>query len=446
MPFGITKNRIPMLPGQPAPEPIRLQTLVMLRWIAVFGQLSAVAVAYLFDVSLPLTTVLLVIGLAVGLNLWLSLRPVPRISDRAAALQLGFDLWQIAMLLTLTGGMTNPFALLVLAPVTIAATSLPTRHLVALGTATLVMVTIGSLLAEPLSFNSGAQLALDQLYQLGHWTAIVIGVVFLSGYAHRVATDLLSTSDALFAARMALERELKLQHLGGVVAAAAHEMGTPLATIKLVSAELTDELSEALPDRSDLAEDLLILRQSADRCGAILRSMGRAGKDDLLIKNTPLENLLDEAAAPHKDRGIEIEITVEGDGDQIHRDAAITHGLRNLIQNGVDFARHKVQVHAVWTAQDLKVIIRDDGPGYLIALLPRLGTPFLTTRPGSDGGHSYEGMGLGLFIAKALLERTGARVFFENSDYGAVATVTWQRHLIEVDSRKALGENPEIKD
>lgn len=445
MAIGIVNRRITMLPGQPAPEPIRLQTLVMLRWVAVAGQLVAVMAAVLMGVVLPLVPVLALIGLGAGLNLFLSLRPVPRISDRVAALQLGFDLWQISALLALTGGMTNPFALLVMVPVTIAATSLPTRHMVALGGAALVMVTVGSLVAAPLAFESGAQLVLDRRFQFGHWVAIVIGVVFLAIYAHRVAADLVATSDALFAARMALEREQKLQHLGGVIAAAAHEMGSPLATIKLISAELADELDSLPVERPDLAEDLATLRQSVDRCTDILRSMGRAGKDDLMIRTALLDDLLYEAAEPHMSRGIDIAIAVEGQGDHVHRDAAIMHGLRNLVQNAVDFAQTRVDVRAEWTAQQLRLRISDDGPGYPPSLLPRLGQPFLTTRPRSEDGRGYEGMGLGLFIAKALLERSGARIGFSNADKGALVSVTWPRALIEADSRKPLGENPEIR-
>lgn len=446
MPFGLVNRRITLLPGQPAPEPIRLQTLVMLRWFAICGQSIAVATAWMMNVYVPLIPVTGVIALAIALNLWLFLRPAARVSDKGAGLQLGFDLWQISTLLALTGGMSNPFALLVLAPVTIAATSLPTRYMIGLGFATLVMVTLASLVAAPLTFEDGNRMALDTPYQFGHWAAIVIGVMFLSSYAHRVASDLVATSDALFAARMALEREQKLQHLGGVVAAAAHEMGTPLATIKLVVAELGDELAEHLPDRPDLAEDLAILRQSADRCGQILKSMGRAGKDDLMIRTAALESLLDEAALPHRRRrGVEIEISVEGAGDHVHRDAAVMHGLRNLIQNAVDFARRRVLVHATWTPDTLRVAIADDGPGYPPALLPRLGSPFLTTRPRAEDGRGYEGMGLGLFIAKALLEGSGARIDFANSGSGALATVTWPRDLIEADSRRALGENPEIE-
>ncbi|WP_051201590.1 ActS/PrrB/RegB family redox-sensitive histidine kinase [Paracoccus aminophilus] len=444
MPFSFVSRRITLLPGQPEPEPIRLGTLLLLRWVAVCGQLGAVAAALLIGVRIPLAPVLSTIALTILLNVWLSLRPSHRVSNHEAALQLGFDLWQISTLLALTGGMTNPFALLVLVPVTIAATSLPARHMIALGLATAVMVTMAGVVAEPLAFDSGGRLALDEPYQFGHWVAIIIGVIFLAAYVHRVSSDLSATSNALFAARMALEREQRLQHLGGVVAAAAHEMGTPLATIKLVSAELVDELDEILPDRPDIAEDLAILRQSADRCAKILKSMGRAGKDDLLIRTAPLEDMLTEAAHPHIERGIEVEITSSEPERFVHRDAAIVHGLRNLIQNAVDFASEAVRVNATWTATELRVVIADDGPGYPPALLPRLGSPFLTTRPRSEDGRGYDGMGLGLFIAKALLERSGARLIFANSGRGAVVTVIWPRDRIEAEGRAALGENPEI--
>ncbi len=444
MPLEFVTRRVAMLPGQPDPEPIRLGTLLLLRWVAVCGQLGAVAAALFIGVYVPLEPVLATIALTILLNVWLSLRPAHRVSDREAALQLGFDLWQISTLLALTGGMTNPFALLVLAPVTIAATSLPARHMIALGLATLIMVTIAGVVAEPLSFETGNKLALDEPYQFGHWVAIVIGVVFLSSYAHRVSSDLVTTSNALFAARMALEREQKLQHLGGVVAAAAHEMGTPLATIKLVSAELVDELDDVLPDRPDIAEDLAILRQSADRCSTILKSMGQAGKDDLLIRTAPIEDMLAEAARPHAERGIEIAISASDPAMSVNRDAAIIHGLRNLIQNGVDFATNRVEVTADCTNNALRVTIADDGPGYPAALLPRLGSPFLTTRHRAEDRRGYDGMGLGLFIAKTLLERTGAHLTFANSERGAVVSVSWPRERIEASSRGRLGENPEI--
>jgi len=442
--IGLVSRRFDFLPGQPGPEPIRLRTLMLLRWVAIAGQSCAVAVALMIGAHLVLGPVLMVIGLAILVNVALMLRGSRRITPYEAAWQLGFDLAQIATLLSLTGGLTNPFALLLLAPVTVAATTLPGRQLVALGIATIIMVTLAGNFARPLTFTEGPVLTLSDPLLVGNWCAIIIGALFFAFYARTVTAEISATSDALFAARMALEREQKLQHLGGVVAAAAHEMGTPLATIKLVSAELADEISEAMPDRTDLGEDLALLRKSAERCAAILRSMGSAGRDDLLIHQAPLRAVLEEAAAPHRDRGVRIRIETPGQPVTIRRDAALIHGLRNLIQNAVDFANAEVLVEASVGRRELRLRIADDGPGFPPALLPRIGSPFLTTRPRAEDGRSYEGMGLGLFIAKTLLERAGADVRFGNRQRGAQVTVTWPRGLIEAEDRGALGENPQI--
>nr|WP_155095704.1 ActS/PrrB/RegB family redox-sensitive histidine kinase [Paracoccus aestuariivivens] len=432
------------MPGQPAPEPIRLRTLVLLRWVAIFGQIVAIGVALLIGAHLMLVPVLIVVGMAIILNLILMLRYDRRMSAHEAAWQLAFDLAQIAALLSLTGGLANPFALLLLAPVTMAATALPGRHLMALGIATFIMVSMAAYFARPLTFSDDGVATLNDPLLVGSWFAIIIGALFFALYARTVTAEITATSDALFAARMALEREQKLQHLGGVVAAAAHEMGTPLATIKLISSELVDEITDALPEREDLAEDARILRQSAERCGAILRSMGSAGRDDLQIRNAPLRQVLDEAAGPHRERGIRIRIETPSDQPVIHRDAALIHGLRNLIQNAVDFATVEVLIEAKADPREIRLRIADDGPGFPTTLLPRIGSPFLTTRPRSEDGRSYEGMGLGLFIAKTLLERSGAKVRFGNRQRGAQVTVTWPRDLIETSDRTALGQNPHI--
>jgi two-component system sensor histidine kinase RegB len=422
MPFGFVSRRIALLPGQPGPEPVRLGTLVLLRWVAIAGQLAAVCGALLIGAEFALSPVLVVIALAAALNLTLMIRQGRRISADEAALQLGFDLTQVAILLTLTGGLTNPFALLLL-------------------------VTLIGVLAQPLSFGADAVVQMQEPLLVGHWLAIVVGAAFFIAFARRVAAEINASSDALFAARMALEREQRLQHLGGVVAAAAHELGTPLATIKLVSAELADELSEALPDREDLAEDVTLLRQSADRCRDIMRSMGASGRDDLLIRFAPLAEVLAEAAAPHRGRGAGIVIDAGAGMPVIQRDAAVIHGLRNLIQNAVDFAASQVTIRASRDRRDLCIQILDDGPGFPPALLPRIGSPFLTTRPRAEDGRSYEGMGLGLFIAKALLQGSGARLDFGNGvSGGARITVTWPLARIEAEDRGALGANPEIRD
>ncbi|MTH33341.1 ActS/PrrB/RegB family redox-sensitive histidine kinase [Paracoccus limosus] len=444
--LGLVSRRFDLLPGRPAPEPIRLRTLILLRWVAIAGQTLCVVAALMIGAHLTVAPIVLVIGLAVLLNLALMLRPLRRVGANEAGWQLGFDLAQVAALLSLTGGLTNPFALLLLAPVTVAATTLPGRQLLALGAATLIMVSMAAFFGRPLTFSAGRVMTLNEPLLVGTWFAIVIGALFFALYARTVTAEIAASSDALFAARMALEREQKLQHLGGVVAAAAHEMGTPLATIKLVSSELADEITRVLPDRTDLAEDLALLRQSADRCGNILKSMGSAGRDDLLIRSAPLAEVLDQAAAPHRDRGIRIRLDVPDDAPEVLRDAALIHGLRNLIQNAVDFATKEVLVEVAVDRREIRLRISDDGPGFPPALLPKIGDPFLTTRPRAEDGRSYEGWGLGLFIAKALLERSGAVVRFGNGQRGAQVSVVWPRSRIEADSRSVLGRNPEIID
>ncbi|WP_265502315.1 ActS/PrrB/RegB family redox-sensitive histidine kinase [Paracoccus beibuensis] len=422
----------------PKAEPIRMRTLVHLRWFAIGGQMAAVVVAWSMGIGFVKTPVLLLIAASITMNLWLFLRPPKRTSPGRAVLQLSFDLVQISALMALTGGMANPFALLVLAPVTIAAASLNARQVLALGLATVALITLAATLGLPLREPDGDLLRMEPILALGHWAALVIGVVFFAGYAHRVTAELSDTSNALFATQMALSREQRLQHLGGVVAAAAHEMGTPLATIKLIAGELADELK----DDPDLHADAMALRDSADRCAAILRSMGRAGKDDLHMRAAPLRAVLEDAASPHADRGPLVEIHAEG--PIIRRDPAIIHGLRNLIQNAVDFAESRVVIETQETPGALVVTVRDDGPGYPPQLLSRIGDPYLSRRADAQRG-SYEGMGLGLFIAKTLLERSGARLGFANGGPGAIVSVRWPIDRIRARDRVALTRNPTIE-
>jgi two-component system, sensor histidine kinase RegB len=424
---------------------VRLRVLVNLRWMAILGQVAAITLAdRLFGMILPLALCYLVVGASVLANL-VSLRVFPenkRLSETEAFLTLLFDLAQLAFLVFLTGGLTNPFVLLILAPVTISATALSLRTTVMLGGIAVVFVTAAAMWNLPIRYPDGVALTVPPLFAFGFWLAIVIGILFLGLYARRIATEIRAMSDALLATQSALAREQKLTDLGGVVAAAAHELGTPLATIKLVSAELMDELK----DRPALYEDAALIRAQADRCRDILRDMGRSGKDDLHLRQAPLGALLREAAEPHAARGKALVFSVQpapGGAERqpsVRRLPELVHGLRNLMQNGVDFARTTVWVDGTWTDDRISVRITDDGDGFPLSVLGRIGDPFLRARrdeaeAGPRAG--YEGMGLGLFIAKTLLERTGAEVTFANASdpfltpedrparSGAVVEVTW---------------------
>ena len=429
---------------------VRLRTLVILRWIAILGQITALIVSVRtlgLDIEVGLAA--MAIGASIIANLFSTfLYPeTKRLSELEAMLMLLFDLLQLCLLLYLTGGLNNPFALLVLAPVTIAATFLRLRDTAILGAITILILTALAAWHMPLRTIAGDILQMPYLFRFGFWVALVIGVVFLGAYARLITSEIHEMSDALLATQMALAREQKLTDLGGVVAAAAHELGTPLATIKLVSGELLDELG----DDPELADDVRLIGEQANRCTAILRSMGRAGKDDLHMRRVPLEGLLQEAAEPHLMRGKRLEFVISDETEMparqpiIERRPEIVHGLRNLVQNAVDFSSDKVLIESTWTDKTVSVRISDDGPGYPSAILARIGDPFMrrredTSRPG------YEGMGLGLFIAKTLLERSGAQLDFANGGAlgGALVAVTWNRDLIDPskgDRAGALGEN-----
>ncbi len=369
---------------------LRLRTLISLRWMAIFGQATAITVAYqTYNMDLDLGLCFVAVGAAVMANL-LAIALFPqntRLSERAATVILAFDVSQLAVLLMLTGGLNNPFALLILAPATIAATALQTRATVLLGGLTIALVTLVAFAHLPLRTQAGVEIAVPALFGFGFWLAVVIGVVFQGFYARRVAMEMQAMGDALLATQMALAREQKLTDLGGVVAAAAHELGTPLATIMLTSRELINDLT----DRPDLRDDADLISRQADRCRDILRGMGRAGKEDLHLRTAPLTAVIREAAEPHSARGKALHFASQpGPGGgatqpKIFRQPEIIHGLRNLIQNAVDFAEANAWVDATWTKDRIVVRITDDGAGFPQPYLGRIGDPFLRGKRGGFG-------------------------------------------------------------
>lgn len=446
---------------------IRLRTLIVLRWIAIAGQLIAITVADRFlQIDLELGLCYLAVGASVMANLTaiFAFPENKRLSEREVATMLAFDIAQLSFLIYLTGGLNNPFAMMIMVPVTISASALTMQSTLILGVAASVMITLTGLFHVPLRSTDGTILAQSGEYLLAFWLALIIGLAFLAAYARRISQEVHAMSDALSATQMALVREQKLTDLGGVVAAAAHELGTPLATIKLVSSELVEELEDP-----DLKSDAELIRDQADRCRDILRSMGRAGKDDKHMQTAPLDTVIREAAEPHQERGKALHFHVSpssgGETEQpiVLRKPEIIHGLRNLVQNAVDFAQTAVWVDAQWTEDDVIIRITDDGAGFPPQVIGRLGDPFLRRRKTVQERAQrpeYEGMGLGLFIAKTLLERSGGELTFANghenfidarnepgSRSGAIIEVIWPMNKItpeELGDGLGLGENEQI--
>ena len=446
-----------LFPESKRGEWIRLRTMIFIRWVAVTGQLAAIIIAFqYFELALDLSLCFFAVGLSALANIVASLffPESKRLSELENVFMILFDLFQLAFLLFLTGGLNNPFSFLLVAPVVVSAAALKKKSTIIIGSAAVLIVTLLSHFFVPLETLSGKTLTIPDIFLFGNWVAISTGIVFLAFYSNRVTSELNTMSDALFATQAALSREQKLTDLGGVVAAAAHELGTPLATIKLTSSELIEELKNF----PELHDDAILIRDQADRCGDILNGMGGAGKDDLQMHQTLLAEIIREAAEPHSQRGVTIETKISDghkggiDEPYIIRRPEIIHGLRNMIQNAVDFATSKVWVESSWTKESITITISDDGYGYPPNLLGRLGDPFLGAKIGKENRQGYEGMGLGLFIAKTLLERTGAKISFSNGDRnqtsahskreasGAIVEIYWPRKKVESTSN-LFGEN-----
>jgi two-component system sensor histidine kinase RegB len=432
--MSVAGNENLLLPG--SWRPLRLGTLVGLRWLAVAGQaIGVLFVAFGLSFPLPLSECMGLIALSVLLNLWLIFRfgAAHRPTATIATAQLAYDVIQLAALLYLTGGLQNPFSLLLLAPVAVSATALPQQSTFALAGLAIALASILAVWHLALPWDPEARIVFDRVYVIGIWVSLVCGVVFISAYTNRVAHEARQLADALAATELALSRREQLSALDGLAAAAAHELGTPLSTIALAAKEMLGEIPPG-PVRDDVE---LIISQSA-RCRAILaklRNLGADGGDPFAV--VPIGELLEEVSRTHQAEGKVTLIEKDGGGPEpvIRRNVGLLYGLGNLIENATEFAKEAVRVNARWDRTTVVVTIADDGPGFPPELVMRLGEPYLTTRPRSaDGGErGGGGLGLGIFIAKTLLERSGARLSFENAtDSGhARVTISWPRKAIE---------------
>ncbi|OJU24229.1 MAG: two-component sensor histidine kinase [Nitrobacter sp. 62-13] len=428
---------------------VRLDTILRLRWLAALGQLAAIfVVAHGLEFDLPIIPCVTIVGLSSLLNLALQVifDPMQRLEPRHAAALLALNITELAALLFFTGGLQNPFSYLFLAPVLISATALPTRLTMALGAFAIACATILGFTHLPLPWDVDDPLILPPIYLAGVWFSIVLAIGVTSLYTFQVTEQARKLSDALAATELVLAREQHLTQIDGLAAAAAHELGTPLSTIFLVSRELEKALQEnGTQDPQRLASDLGIVREQAQRCRDILAKIAQLSSSGAPFDRMPLSTLIEETVAPHRDFGIDIKTTIAAAGDHEPvgmRNPAILYGVGNILENAVDFARSAVDVNAWWNSDTVGIVISDDGPGIVPDILKRIGEPYLSRRRNAgdaQGGRS--GLGLGIFIARTLLERTGARVSFNNRtfpEHGAVVQIVWPR--VRFETLKTIAE------
>ena len=419
----------------------RLRTFIALRWLAVAGQTAAVLfVAFVLHFDLPLAACLAIIAASAWLNVFLSFAFQSQRLTRGweATLQLAFDTVQLAALVAVTGGLSNPFLLLLVAPVTVAALSLSPLRAVMIALLALMLAALMPLLSLPLPWLNGEMIELPRLFHLGQFAALAVGVGFFSLSAGRISQDEAKLVRALDAASIVMAREQKISAIGAMSAMTTHELGTPLATIHLVAKELLAET----PADDPKYEDLTLLSEQADRCRAILATIREAREaTDIVHARVPLDALVAEAAAPFKGLGVTIEViarpgeTGESRPPTLNRSPEILHAISAFIENAVSFADSRVSAQASWTADQIMISISDDGPGFSQEVLPKLGEPYVSER--SEAHLGGGDMGLGFFIAKTLIERTGGRIATRNRTpprTGAIVQALWPRAALEAST------------
>ena len=422
---------------------VRLDTILRLRWLAALGQLAAIfIVAQGLEFDVPVIPCVAIIGLAALLNLTLQIafNPMQRLEPVYAAALLALNIVELAGLLFFTGGLQNPFSFLFLAPVLISATALPIRLTIALGVLAVACASALVFFHMPLPWDSDDPLVLPPIYLFGVWLSILLAIGVTSLYAFQVTEEARKLSNALAATELVLTREQHLTQIDGLAAAAAHELGTPLSTIFLISREL----EKSVEGNDQLAADLKTLREQAQRCRDILAKITQLSSSGAPFDRMPLSTLIEETVAPHRDFGVAIKVrlAVAATREPVGaRNPAILYGVGNILENAVDFARTTVEVNAWWNAETVEMIISDDGPGIAPDMLKRIGEPYLSRRPSADEAQNeHSGLGLGVFIARTLLERTGAKVSFSNRtfpDHGAVVQIAWPRERFEADETGA---------
>jgi two-component system sensor histidine kinase RegB len=416
---------------------VRLRTVLIIRWIAVAGQaLTLLVVHYVLGFPMQIGWAGTTVAALAAVTLAAQVRrpQSERLTDRESALYFAFDILQLAVLLYLTGGLNNPFSVLILAPVTVSAAALSYRSTLGLAGLAIACVVLLGIRHEPLPWPEG-DFDVPDIFVAGYAIALILAVTFLTFYVYRVAQESRRLSDALSAAQAALDREQRVSSLGALAAAAAHELGSPLGTISLVAKELARDL----PKESEHRADAELLVSQSDRCREILAELSRKPEQDKDHFNVlPAGLLVELAAAPHARPHVALRIEFAPDPSEprdpvMPRRPEIMHGLGNLLQNAIEFAREEVKVLIAWTRGEIAITITDDGPGFPPDVLRRLGDPYLSSGgEGLDQGQRQgDHMGLGIFIAQNLLERAGGTVGFSNNDYGgAEVRVSWPRSVL----------------
>ena len=402
-------------------------TFTTLRYIANFGQFIAVNIVFFYlELSFQITESYLVIFVGLLTNLFLQFRiRVNQLKDTYASPFLLYDLMQLSILLYLTGGILNPFAILLIIPTIFSSTFLSMGTTIILGVITSFLLFFLSKFYLPLPGMNADMFNVPNFYSLGILTSILIGLIFLSYFGIRFAGETKKRSEALNKLQEVISKEYELESLGGLAAAAAHSLGTPLATISVVAKELKKEIG----DNKEFSKDIDLLVSQAKRCSEILKQISKKQiEEDIFLSSIKLEDLLEEIINSFKETSSKkIELYVEDDQNKINiqRSPEIIYGLRNFIGNAVKFSKSKVKINLKSNEKIIEIKINEDGPGIPEDIINKIGEPYIKSKSKEVSANS--GLGLGTFLGKTLLERQNAKLLFRRNSQlgGALVVISW---------------------
>ena len=411
---------------------ITLETLINIRWIAIVGQFFTVSVVeYFLKFEFPYFGTLTLIFLSALVNVYLEINKSKflTINNFYATLSIFYDLVQLILLLFMTGGLSNPFSILIIVPTTISVTYLSRGSSQFIVTCSIIFSTVIAFYHMPLPYPVNESLVLPKYYNIGLWLSLGIGIIFLGNYAYQLGRDNRVRSTALSRLEEELTKEKVVNSVGGMAAAAVHELATPLATISLVSKELQKQLK----DNSNIKEDINLLIEQSERCSSILKDIAQRKQKDEFIENISPKELINEIVFSLNNisnKEINVENLNLNQRMKMTKKTEISYALRNFIENSIKFAKNKINIEIDQNKKRTAITISDDGDGFSKDIIANLGQPYLHS---DNIKKNKKGMGLGVFISKSLLERCLAQVTFRNNKSlpGASVKIVWNNSQLE---------------
>ena len=407
---------------------LKKSTYIFLRWIGIIGQLISIYLVYFyFNFKFDFILANLVVFLGIISNFYLIfVYPKTQLSDRSALIFLTIDIIQLGSLLYLTGGISNPFVIFLLIPTVFASSNLGLRTNFLLVIITILIIIFLTFNFQNLPFPLGSHYHVSPYIYYSIPLALIIALVFLNYFAIIFGSESRLRKEALNKMEEVMAKEHEMLSLGGQAAAAAHSLGTPLSTIKIISQELLKQFK----NNKDVIQDIELLSSQVERCNQILKklSLNPNEEDDFIDEDISMREYLKEIVTSFKETSNNqfiLNFDQDANSKKITKSIEIIYGLRNFIGNANKFCTKKIYIFLKSNNQTTEVVIEDDGEGYPADILSKIGEPYLKTP--NKINKKKSGLGLGIFIGKTLLEKNFASINCRNSKTrsGAEVIIKW---------------------